>query len=208
MIEAKLERGRGTVATLLVQKGTLRVGDIFVAGTEWGRVRALLDDRGNTIESAGPAMPVEVLGLQGTPQAGDVFSVVESEARAREVTEFRQHTLRQKTAAAGAPRHARGDVLQDRDRRSARASGRHQSRRPGFGRGDRQQSEEPLDRRGRGQDPAFRRRRHQRSRRDAGPRFGRHDHRLQRARQPAGARAGQARPGRYPLLLDHLQRGR
>jgi translation initiation factor IF-2 len=90
------------VATLLVQKGTLRVGDIFVAGTEWGRVRALLDDKGKTIEAAGPAMPVEVLGLQGTPQAGDVFSVVESEARAREVTEFRQHTLRQKTAAAGA----------------------------------------------------------------------------------------------------------
>jgi len=102
VIEAKLERGRGAVATLLVQKGTLHVGDIFVAGTEWGRVRALLDDRGQQIEAAGPAMPVEVLGLQGTPQAGDVFSVVESEARAREVTEFRQHQLRQKQAAAGA----------------------------------------------------------------------------------------------------------
>jgi translation initiation factor IF-2 len=102
VIEAKLERGRGAVATLLVQKGTLHVGDIFVAGTEWGRVRALLDDKGNPIDSAGPAMPVEVLGLQGTPQAGDVFSVVETEARAREVTEFRVHTLRQKTAAAGA----------------------------------------------------------------------------------------------------------
>jgi translation initiation factor IF-2 len=102
VIEAKLERGRGAVATLLVQKGTLHVGDIFVAGTEWGRVRALVDDRGNTIESAGPAEPVEVLGLQGTPQAGDVFSVVESESRAREITEFRQHTLRQKNAAAAA----------------------------------------------------------------------------------------------------------
>jgi len=76
VIEAKLERGRGAVATLLVQKGTLHVGDIFVAGTEWGRVRALLDDKGKPIDSAGPAMPVEVLGLQGTPQAGDVFSVV------------------------------------------------------------------------------------------------------------------------------------
>ncbi|HVZ01533.1 MAG TPA: translation initiation factor IF-2, partial [Dongiaceae bacterium] len=102
VIEAKLERGRGAVATLLVQKGTLHVGDIFVAGTEWGRVRALLDDRGNPVESAGPATPVEVLGLQGTPQAGDVFSVVESEARAREVTEFRAHAQRQKAAAAGA----------------------------------------------------------------------------------------------------------
>jgi translation initiation factor IF-2 len=102
VIEAKLERGRGAVATLLVQKGTLHVGDIFVAGTEWGRVRAMLDERGANVETAGPATPVEVLGLQGTPQAGDVFSVVESEARAREITEFRQHQLRQKQAAAGA----------------------------------------------------------------------------------------------------------
>jgi translation initiation factor IF-2 len=102
VVEARLERGRGTVATLLVQKGTLRVGDIFVAGTEWGRVRALLDDRGRPVESAGPAVPVEVLGLQGTPLAGDNFVVVESEARAREITEFRQHSLRQKTAAASA----------------------------------------------------------------------------------------------------------
>ncbi|WP_395020954.1 translation initiation factor IF-2 [Dongia sp.] len=102
VIEAKLERGRGAVATLLVQKGTLHVGDIFVAGTEWGRVRAMLDERGANVDNAGPATPVEVLGLQGTPQAGDVFSVVESEARAREITEFRQHQLRQKQAAAGA----------------------------------------------------------------------------------------------------------
>jgi len=102
VVEARLERGRGTVATLLVQKGTLKVGDIFVAGTEWGRVRALLDDRGRPVESAGPAVPVEVLGLQGTPLAGDSFVVVESEARAREITEFRQHTVRQKSAAASA----------------------------------------------------------------------------------------------------------
>jgi translation initiation factor IF-2 len=102
VIEAKLERGRGAVATLLVQKGTLHVGDIFVAGTEWGRVRAMLDDRGANIDNAGPATPVEVLGLQGTPLAGDVFSVVDSEARAREITEFRQHQLRQKQAVAGA----------------------------------------------------------------------------------------------------------
>lgn len=102
VIEAKVERGRGSVATLLVQKGTLRVGDIFVAGAEWGRVRALQDDRGRAIESAGPASPVEVLGLQGTPQAGDVFVVVDSEARAREITEFRLHRQREQQAAAGA----------------------------------------------------------------------------------------------------------
>jgi len=98
VVEAKVERGRGTVATLLVQKGTLKVGDIFVAGAEWGRVRALQDDRGRTIESAGPASPVEVLGLQGTPLAGDVFVVVDTEARAREITEFRLHRQREQLA--------------------------------------------------------------------------------------------------------------
>ncbi|MBL8708463.1 MAG: translation initiation factor IF-2 [Rhodospirillaceae bacterium] len=102
VVEAKVERGRGSVATLLVQKGTIKVGDIFVAGAEWGRVRALLDDRGRQIDSAGPAMPVEVLGLQGTPQAGDVFVVVDSEARAREITEFRLSRQREQQAAAGA----------------------------------------------------------------------------------------------------------
>ncbi len=100
VIEAKLERGRGTVATLLVQKGTLKVGDILIAGAEWGRVRALLDDRGRSVDSAGPASPVEVLGLQATPLAGDQFVVVESEARAREITEYRIHRNRQHALAA------------------------------------------------------------------------------------------------------------
>ncbi len=89
VIEAKLEQGRGPVATVLVQGGTLRVGDIFVAGAESGRVRALIDDHGNNVTEAGPSVPVEVLGLQGTPEAGEDFAVVESEARAREVSEFR-----------------------------------------------------------------------------------------------------------------------
>ena len=102
VIEAKLERGRGAVATVLVQRGTLKVGDIFVAGSEWGRVRALVDDRGNAIESAGPASPVEVLGLNGTPMAGDEFAVVDSEGRARDVTAFRQRRTRDAQAAAGA----------------------------------------------------------------------------------------------------------
>ena len=102
VIEAKLERGRGPVATVLVQRGTLKVGDIFVAGSEWGRVRALMDDRGRNLDQAGPAMPVEVVGLQGTPEAGDEFAVVENEARAREVSEFRQRKLREARAAAGA----------------------------------------------------------------------------------------------------------
>ncbi len=102
VVEARQERGRGSVATVLVQRGSLNVGDVFIAGTEWGRVRALTDDHGNSVETAGPSMPVEVGGFQGTPSAGDDFVVVEDEARAREVTEYRQRMERDKRSAAGA----------------------------------------------------------------------------------------------------------
>jgi translation initiation factor IF-2 len=95
IIEAKLDRGRGPVATALVQRGTLKVGDIVVAGSEWGRVRLLQNDRGETVPSAGPAVPVEVLGLSAAPEAGDEFAVVDSEARAREVTEYRARKRRE-----------------------------------------------------------------------------------------------------------------
>jgi translation initiation factor IF-2 len=101
VIEARLERGRGPVATVLVQRGTLKVGDIFVAGPEWGRVRALADNRRRSIESAGPSVPVEVLGLNGTPSAGDDFAVVENEARAREITSYRARQVRGLQRAAG-----------------------------------------------------------------------------------------------------------
>jgi translation initiation factor IF-2 len=104
VIEANLERGRGPVATVLVQRGTLKVGDIVVAGSEWGRVRALIDDTGRNVDSAGPAAPVELLGLNGTPLAGDEFSVVDSESRAREICEFRQRRARIARAKAAAPR--------------------------------------------------------------------------------------------------------
>ena len=100
IIEARLEHGRGPVATVLVQRGTLKTGDIFVAGSEWGRVRALFDDRGEPIEEAGPSVPVEVLGLNGTPMAGDEMAVVESEAQAREVAEFRQRRKRDVAVAS------------------------------------------------------------------------------------------------------------
>jgi translation initiation factor IF-2 len=90
VIEAKLDKGRGPVATILVNRGTLKVGDIFVVGAESGKVRALVDDKGKQVKEAGPAMPVEVLGLSGVPQAGDPFQVVENEARAREVAEYRK----------------------------------------------------------------------------------------------------------------------
>ena len=95
IVEAKLERGRGSVATVLVQRGTLKIGDIFVTGGEWGRVRALINERGEQVEEAGPATPVEVLGLNGTPFAGDDFTVMENEARAREIAEYRQRTRRE-----------------------------------------------------------------------------------------------------------------
>jgi translation initiation factor IF-2 len=99
VIEAKLDRGRGPVATVLVQRGTLRVGDIVVAGAEWGRVRALVSGTGLPVETAGPSMPVEVLGFNGTPEAGDRLAVVDSEARAREVTDYRARQKRDKVAA-------------------------------------------------------------------------------------------------------------
>ncbi|MEM9220849.1 MAG: translation initiation factor IF-2 [Pseudomonadota bacterium] len=98
VVEAQLDKGRGAVATVLVQQGTLNVGDILVAGTEWGKVRALVNDQGDRVKEAGPSMPVEVLGLNGTPEAGDQFVVVESEARAREVTEYRERVKRETSA--------------------------------------------------------------------------------------------------------------
>ena len=99
VIEAKLDRGRGPVATVLVQRGTLRGGDIVVAGAEWGRVRALLSDTGASVSDAGPSTPVEILGFNGTPEAGDRLAVVESEGRAREVTDYRARQKREKVAA-------------------------------------------------------------------------------------------------------------
>ncbi|MBB4631536.1 translation initiation factor IF-2 [Sphingosinicella soli] len=96
VIEAKLDKGRGPVATVLVSRGTVRVGDIFVVGAEWGKVRALVDDRGVQVKEAGPSKPVEVLGLSGTPMAGDVFAVVENEARAREIAAYRASVLQRK----------------------------------------------------------------------------------------------------------------
>ena len=101
VIEAKLDIGRGPVATVLVQNGTLRQGDIFVVGEQYGKVRALLNDKGERIKEAGPSVPVEVLGLNGTPEAGDVLNVVDTDAQAREIAEFRDHAAKEKRAALG-----------------------------------------------------------------------------------------------------------
>ncbi len=102
VIEAQLDVGRGPVATVLVQKGTLKRGDIFVVGEQWGKVRALVNDKGERVDEAGPSVPVEVLGLNGTPEAGDVLNVVDTEAQAREIAEYREHAAKNKRAAAGA----------------------------------------------------------------------------------------------------------
>ena len=101
VIEAKLDKGRGPLATVLVSRGTLKVGDVFVIGAEWGKVRALVDDKGKQVKVAGPSQPVEVLGLSGVPRAGDPLSVVENEARAREVAEYRAGLVqRERTTVA------------------------------------------------------------------------------------------------------------
>jgi translation initiation factor IF-2 len=110
VIESRLDRGRGPVATILVQRGTLKQGDIVVAGSEWGRVRAMLDDKGKPIKDAGPSTPVEILGLAGVPVAGEPFVVVENDVRAREISEFRQRKQRDKMAAGTAA--ARGTLDQ------------------------------------------------------------------------------------------------
>ncbi len=102
VIEAKLDVGRGPVATVLIQKGTLKRGDIFVVGEQWGKVRALINDSGERINEAGPSIPVEVLGLNGTPEAGDVLNVVPDEAKAREIADYRAQVRKDKRAAAGA----------------------------------------------------------------------------------------------------------
>ncbi|MGB2357018.1 MAG: translation initiation factor IF-2, partial [Paracoccaceae bacterium] len=102
VIEAQLDVGRGPVATVLVQKGTLNQGDIFVVGEQWGKVRALINDKGERIKTAGPSVPVEVLGLNGTPEAGDVLNVVDAEAQAREIADYRADLAKEKRAAAGA----------------------------------------------------------------------------------------------------------
>jgi translation initiation factor IF-2 len=102
VIEAQLDVGRGPVATVLVQRGTLKQGDIFVVGEQWGKVRALINDQGERVKEAGPSVPVEVLGLNGAPEAGDVLNVVQTEAQAREIADYRIQVSKDKRAAAGA----------------------------------------------------------------------------------------------------------
>jgi len=138
VIEAKLDIGRGPVATVLVQNGTLKRGDIFVVGEQWGKVRALINDHGDRVDEAGPSVPVEVLGLNGTPEAGDVLNVVETEAQAREIADYRIQAAKDKRAAAGAATtleqlmaKAKADESRVRPKQSSRRSKRSATKRCG-----------------------------------------------------------------------------
>ena len=112
VVEARLDKGRGAVATVLVERGTLRVGDILVAGAEWGKVRALINDKGEHVKEAGPALPVEVLGLGGTPDAGEPVAAVDTEGKARDVTEFRQRRTREMRMAGAGGRGSLEQMLE------------------------------------------------------------------------------------------------
>ena len=210
VIESRLDRGRGPIATVLVQKGTLHQGEIVVAGAEWGRVRAMLDDKGRPLAEAGPSVPVEILGLAGMPSAGEPFVVVEDEGRAREITEFRAARLRDK--AAGVSAVARGTL----DQMLARIQAGVQKEVAILIKADVQGSAEAIQATVLKQAtmrcgsaccwPASGRSPRAMS---SWPRRRGGDRRVQRARHIAGARVGAARGRRYPVLLDHLRgRGR
>ena len=207
VVEAELDRGRGPVATVLVQRGTLRVGDIIVAGAEWGRVRALIDDRAEQVREAGPSTPVAVLGFQATPEAGDRLGVVENESRAREVTEYRRGLRRDKLVATRCrpARLARADDAPPAGGGETALPDRHQGRRAGLGRSDRAGAGEARHRRGGRAGHAFRRRRHHRIGREPRGNIERRNPRLQRPRQLAGARGRGAEWRRDPLLQRHLR---
>ncbi len=161
VIEAQLEKGRGAVATVLVQTGTLMIGDIVVAGGEWGRVRAILNDRGEQLKEAGPSTPVEVLGLQGTPRAGDRFATVpERGARPRDHGISSAPGARQGRGQACRPaRFARADDVAVADERAEGIPAGHQGRRAGLGRGDHRRARQARHRRGQGAHRPFGRRR-------------------------------------------------
>ena len=204
IIESRVDRGRGITATALVQRGTLRVGDIVVAGGESGRVRALMDDRGTNLDEAGPSVPVEVLGLNGLPEAGDEFAVVESEARAREVAEFRTRPCSSK-ADRGDTALARADILEDPGRRAQRAAGSDQDRCPRLARGNTRRAREHGHRRGRGAGTTRRRWCYQRIGCRSGDGVRSAGNRVQRSRQQESPRSRPEQWHRNPLLLCHLR---
>ncbi len=189
VIEARLDKGRGPVATLLVQNGTLKQGDIIIAGTAVGRVRTMMDYKGNRLTEAGPSVPVEIAGLSEAPEAGSPFFAVADERMARELVEQRKAEAPRQGRRAGAEGLPGEPVRPDPGRRAQGAGPDRQGRRPGQRGGREGLSGEALQRRGQRPGHPRRRGRHQRVRRHAGCLFRRHHRGLQR---PSGRR----RPGR------------
>ena len=209
VIESRLDRGRGPVATVLVQKGTLRQGDIVVAGAEWGRVRAMLDDKARAVTEAGPSSPVEILGLAGVPSAGEPFVVGgERKPRPRDRRVPHPQAARQGGRRDGRrARHAGRDAGPHPGRRAEGSRGADQGRCAGQRRGDPGHGAEAGARGGEGPRAARRGRPDHRKRHPARQGVRRGGAGVQRARHGAGARPGAARRRRHPLLLDHLRGG-
>ncbi len=210
IIESRLDRGRGPVATVLVQKGTLQQGDIVVAGAQWGRIRAMLNDKGQPVKEAPPSLPVEILGLSGAPTAGEPFVVVENEQRAREITEYRQAKLRERQVAAQTAQRGTMEEMLARIQAGAQkevavvikadVQGSAEAIGVVLGKLGNEEVRVRVIYSGVGQITE--------SRRAAGQGVRWSHHRLQCPRQCSGPRAVPARGRGYPLFLDHLRGGR
>ncbi len=209
VLESKLDRGRGPVATILVQDGTLRVGDTFIAGPIVGRVRALIDDRGKPIKLAPPSTPVEVLGLTGLPQPGDAFQALADAAKARQIATYRQGMAKEKALGAKGSRLTLESLQQQIAEGGMKdLADRHQVGRAGLG-GSAGRHACEVERRSRAhQDHPFGRGRHQRIRRAARVGLERRHHRVQCPSGPQRRTTGRARRGRHPPSHRHLQRHR
>ena len=207
VIESRLDPGRGPVVSLLVDRGTLKVGDALVAGAHWGRVRAMHDYRGERVTEATPGMPVEVLGFDGVPEAGERARVVENERTARGLANERGHRLKTESLARrqGVRVSARGRLQARAGRRAGGAATRHQGRRRRLARGAGRRGREAPAAAGHGRDRARRRGRHHRVRRDARRGLERDHHRLQRAPGRGRPRGRGPRGRRDPHLHRDLQ---
>ena len=208
VVEARLDRARGPISTILVEEGTLQVGELVVAGEFSGKIRAMLGDQGQTLAEAGPSTPVEVLGLDGVPDAGETFNVVEDERAAKSLVEHRRDNRRKKDLAGTTPRVAGEHPRQDQGGRRQGGQDRAQGRRAGLDRGDRERAHQPHDRRRRRQRHLHRRWRHHRVGRQPGQGIVGDHHRLQRP--PGGQVAADGRAGRrrHQALPGDLRRHR
>ena len=208
VIESRLDRGRGPVATVLVQNGTLRQGSVLIAGEYIGRVRAMVNDRGEQVTEAGPSMPVEVLGLSGTPDAGDPFSVAPDERKARELADFRQNTQHRTAPCAASGDEDREHVRHDAGRREVGAASGAQDRRARLARSDHACDSRTRHQRSQSADHRIGRRRHQRVGRDAGADVARDDFRLQRPGRCRRRRRSSSARTRRALLQRDLRTAR